>query len=272
MATGVYKATKQDNSIYYRVSITYKGKHISLGSCDTEAVASKVYELANEVISDSAKHFVSTDMGTTSYSESYVLPFSKYVSLINYRDNNIYIKTPIYLSRHQFLYFVDEKCALIFSTDDLFYYSNHTIMKRGGYYFVNDYGMQTSILARYGIRRHSVKGRDYYFRNNNEHDYRYENVVVVNPYNGVSQVVKNGRTVFRAKIHINGEYVLGLYSNVNEAAIAYNKAADLIEPFVEVEYERNYIDGLSPIEYAKIFNSVRLSKHFMKYVRSNTQP
>lgn len=37
-------------------------------------------------------------------------------------------------------------------------------MSRGGYYFVNDYGMQTSILSRFGVRSHSVKGRDYVFK------------------------------------------------------------------------------------------------------------
>ncbi|MGN0317501.1 MAG: hypothetical protein ACI4E1_06125 [Lachnospira sp.] len=270
MPTGVYKTTKKDNSIYYRVSITYKGRHISLGSSDNEMKAAKIYRLASDIISNRKKHYINPDNMSTSYKSSYDISFSKYVSLINFRDNGIYVKTPIYLSRKQFLYFIDCSTALIFSTDDLFYYSNHTIMKRGGYYFVNDYGSQTSILSRYGIRKHSVKGRDYYFRNGDEHDYRYENVVVVNPFNGVTQIEKSGRIMFRSKIHINGEYILGEYTSVYEAAIAYNKAADLLAPFINVQYERNYIDELSPIEYAKIFNSVKLSRHFMEYVRSNS--
>ena len=39
--------------------------------------------------------------------------------------------------------------------------------------------MQTSILSRYGIHRHSVKGQDYIFRNNDENDYRYENILLL---------------------------------------------------------------------------------------------
>lgn len=270
MPAGVYKTTKKDSSIYYRVSITFKGKHISLGSSDNENEAAQMYQIASEIVSNAKKHHIDPDTMRTSYKASCPLSFSKYVSLINFRDNDIYIKTPIYLSRRQFLYFIENNIALIFSTDDLFYYSKHTIMKRGGYYFVNDYGSQTSILSRYGIRRHSVKGRDYYFRNGDEHDYRYENVVVVNPFNGVSRIEKNGRILFRAKIHINGEYILGEYATSYEAAIAYNKAADLLDSFVDISYERNYVDGLSPIEYARIFNSVKLSKNFISYVRSNT--
>ena len=64
-------------------------------------------------------------------------------------------------------------------------------MSRGGYYFVNDYGMQTSILSRFGVRSHSAKGRDYVFKNGDTHDYRYENILVINKYNGVSQFTKN---------------------------------------------------------------------------------
>ena len=33
---GVYKTNKKDGTLYYRASINYKGKHISLGSFDNE--------------------------------------------------------------------------------------------------------------------------------------------------------------------------------------------------------------------------------------------
>ncbi len=36
-------------------------------------------------------------------------------------------------------------------------------MSRGGYYFVNDYGMQTSILSRFGVS-HSVKAGIMYLK------------------------------------------------------------------------------------------------------------
>ena len=62
-----------------------------------------------------------------------------------------------------------------------------------------------------GMTAYSVKGKDYIFRNNDEHDFRYENVCVVNKYNGVSQIVKNGRIMFQSRIHINGDFIIGSY-------------------------------------------------------------
>ena len=40
---GAFKAQKKDGTIYYRSSITYKNKHISLGSFKTEEEASGAY-------------------------------------------------------------------------------------------------------------------------------------------------------------------------------------------------------------------------------------
>lgn len=199
MATGVYKTYKKDGSIYYRVSITYKNKHISIASYDDEALAAKAYTIAYDILTKPDIYYVDAEAHTSSYNQCFSdcladdtldFPFSKFISLINFRDNNIYIKTPIYLCNKLFLYYLTPAITLIFSTDDLFYYSHHTIMCRGGYYFVNDYGMQTSILSRFGIRNHSVKGRDYIFRNGDERDFRYENVYVINKYNGVCQIEK----------------------------------------------------------------------------------
>ena len=39
MSIGVYPACKKNGSIYYRASLTYRSKHISLGSADDEATA-----------------------------------------------------------------------------------------------------------------------------------------------------------------------------------------------------------------------------------------
>ena len=167
-----------------------------------------------------------------------------------------------------FLYFLNEHEVLQFSTDDLFYYSNHTIMSRGGYYFVNDYGMQTSILSRFGVRSHSVKGRDYIFKNGDIHDYRYENILVVNKYNGVSQFTKNGRIMYKTRIHINGDYILGEFSSEAEAAIAYNKAVDMLSGLVNITYTPNYIEGISSVEYASLYHNIILSKNFRYYVKS----
>ena len=128
--------------------------------------------------------------------------------------------------------------------------------------------MQTSILARFGIRSHSVKGKDYLFRNGDEHDFRYSNVAIVNRYNGVEQIEKNGRILYKTRIHINGNYTIGTYTSENEAAIAYNRAIDLLaEQLPDFKnYTRNYIEGLSHIEYASIYNTVKISRRFRRYI------
>ena len=138
MPAGVYIAKKKDNTEYYRVSITHKNKHISLGSFDDITTASRVYEEAITILSDTSLHYINKDLHITSYSDKLSIPFHKYITLINYRDNGMYIKTPIYLCDRFFLYFLSENNVLIFNTDDLFYYSNHRIISRGGYYYVND--------------------------------------------------------------------------------------------------------------------------------------
>ena len=136
---------------------------------------------------------------------------------------------------------------------------------------MNDYGMQTSILSRFGIRNHSVKGRDYIFRNGDEHDYRYENVCVINKYNGVNKIEKNGRIFFQSRIHINGNYIIGIYKSENEAAIAYNKVVDILENIQSVSYIKNYIEDMSYITYASIYNSIKISKKLTEYIEGLKQ-
>lgn len=273
MATGVYTAYKKDNSKYYRVSLTHQNKHISLGSFDTYESASAVYEEAifilREPFSKECSHYINSDDYTTSFASCHSeLSFEKFIILMNLRNHGIYIKTPIYLCQKYFLYFLDKDTVLKFDIEDLFYYSSHKIMSRGGYFFVNDFGMQTSILNRFGIRNHSVKGRDYIFRNGDEHDFRYANIAVINRYNGVEQITQNGRILYKTRIHINGNYIIGTYPSENEAAIAYNRAVDLLlEKLPDLKnYPKNYIDGLSHIEYASIYNTIKISKKFRIYI------
>lgn len=173
----------------------------------------------------------------------------------------MYFKTPIYIFKKFFLYFLTSERALRFDVDDLFYYSTHKIMSRDGYLFVNDYGSQTSILSHYGIRSHAVCGRDYIFVNGDHNDFRYGNIHIINHYHGVQEIQRNGRTLYKAVIHIRGNFVAGIYSSEHEAAIAYNKAVELLaSKGIIRNYPSNYIEDITPIEYARIYNSVRLSK------------
>ena len=257
---GTFQAKKKDGTVYYRSSFTYKNKHISLGSFDSEEAAYTSYCEAQTVVN-------SRCMADDYHDVCCQLGFDKYITLINFRDMGIYIKTPIYMMNRYFIYYLSENEPLKFDIDDLFFYSNHTIMKRQGYLFVADYGMQINILSRYGIRSHSVKGRDYEFINGDETDYRYGNIRVINRYHGVEQITKNGRTRYRTRIHINGNYIIGTYTSEAEAAIAYNKAAALLHNGgITVSYPENYLEELSAIEYAKIYNSVKLSKNFRVYI------
>ena len=48
---GVYLSKRTNGSIYYRSSITYKNKHISLGSFNTEIEAHQAYLDAKKALS-----------------------------------------------------------------------------------------------------------------------------------------------------------------------------------------------------------------------------
>ena len=50
MLSGVYQATKKNGTIYYRSSITYQNKHISLGSFELESDAHRAYVEASELL------------------------------------------------------------------------------------------------------------------------------------------------------------------------------------------------------------------------------
>lgn len=262
MLPGVYSATKKDGSIYFRSSITYRGKHISLGSYLTETDANAVYEEARLFLNDRALTVENLPSG------NYRLSFERMVSLINFRDNDIYFKTPIFLRPTFFHYYLSPTIDLKFDTDDLFYYSSHRILQRNGHLYVNDYGMQYSILNRYGIKNYSVEGRDYIFANGDHTDYRYSNIIIVNPYYGVTCESVAEVPRYKTRIHINGNYLVGTFSSEIEAAIAYNKAVDLArEHGITRNYPENYIDNLSPREYANIYSSIKLSKKYMDYLK-----
>lgn len=262
---GVSQATKKNGDIYYRSSITVSGKHISLGSFDCPSTASVAYQQACDILRQS--HYT-----ISAYSSDYVLDFAKYVSLINLRDCGLYFKTPIYLQKSYFYYYIAPEQFFIFDREDLFFYATHTIQFRGGYYFVCDYGSQYSILSRYGIHNYARKGIDYVFVNGNEYDFRYENIRIINDYMGVSQIEQANSSVYETVIHIHGNYIVGRYPDAITAAIAYNKAADLLESkSIGKSYVRNYIHSYTTRQYQDAYAHIRISDKILAYCDSSSE-
>lgn len=249
---GVYTSKLKDGTLYFRSSITYLNKHISLGSFQAEQEAAEAYQEAGRILKST--------FGIPDYTDQSILSFEKWVVLINYRDNRIYLPSPIYIRPKFFYYYLSPEDILKFDTDDLFYYSHKKIMRRKGHLFVADYGMQVNILNRYGIKNYSVAGRDYQFVNEDYSDFRYENIKIINRYMGVFLKKLAGKVTYKVKIHVKSSYVVGSYSSETEAAIAYNKAADqLIKQGVAKNFSFNYIDTISSREYAEIYSSLTIS-------------
>ena len=315
MRKGVFKAVKKDGTVYYRASITNKTAHISLGSFENEEKAEAAYFKASEIIRGGLDY--EPDDWERNGKE---LEFEKWVMLLNLRKTGIYCKNPIYMYGKYFIYYVDRETGLKFDVDDLFFFRNHKIQKRGGHLFYSDFGMQCSLLDRYGVRSFAVRGRDYYFKNGDELDYTYGNIVVVNRYYGVYTEEVHGRKMYSVKIHMKGNVSVGCFADEREAAVAYNKAADSIEEMIRKKvnempcsengcmhknddtqdvvfyngrrrktttknaantdeywdytegktgyrkWRRNYVEELTNAEYIKLYEHIRLSKSFKRYL------
>lgn len=262
--TGVYKTIKKNGTLSYRVSITYLRKHISLGSYDNPDTAAKVYLDGRNILDN-------TDISVESYNDSFSIPYQKFIILINFRDNGLYLPTPIYMRKKYFEYFLSENEILKFDRDDLFFYSSHKIQKKGGYLFVSDYGSQYSILSRYGIKPFSVYARDYIMINNDKNDYRYDNIKIINHYMGVTVREGVSGSMYQAAIHINGNYVIGYYESEIIAAIAYNKAADILHANgFKKQYIKNYIISLDKSEYERLYRTITISDKITGYHASSS--
>ena len=250
---GVFCAQKKDGSIYYRSSVTYQKKHISLGSFPSADRAHNAYLEALRILkgNDSVE---------------------KWVILLNFKDNRVYFPTPIYVRPHFFYYYYSQEHILKFDVDDLFYYASHKIMKRGGHYFVADFGMQVNILNRYGIKNYAVAGRDYLFRNGDTTDFRRENLEIHNRYHGVLIMRKESGISYRARIHVNGNYIIGTYRTMEEAAIAYNKAIDILKKNgCRKNYTPNYLESISAATYADIYTRLPVSDKIKLLTFPNNQ-
>ena len=90
---GVFTARKKDGTEYFRASFTFQGKHISLGSYSSEVEAANAYQEAQRICQN-------PQIDIEHYHASNTLAFEKWVTLINYRDNRMYCKTPIYILKN----------------------------------------------------------------------------------------------------------------------------------------------------------------------------
>lgn len=256
---GVFSAVKKSGEVYYRASLTYRRKHISLGSFPTPEAAHQAYLEGQRLLSD-------LTITLNSYHRTSPLAFEKWVCILNFRDNGLYLGNPIYTGQRLFYYYLSPTHILKFDMDDLFFYSSHKIMCRGNHYFVADYGMQVNIASRYGIKNYAVPGVDFRFINGDSTDFRRENLEINNIYHGVRCTPKNGQCFYTARIHIKGNYVIGKYDTELEAAIAYNKAIDiLLKKGLKKNYTPNYIEGLSPKKYAEIYTDLKISPKILEY-------
>ena len=261
MLPGVYPAKKKDGTPYFRASIHYHGTHVSLGSFTTPGEANAAYREADRLYHDQKINISNFQEHTK------ILKQDKIVTILNHRDHNIYIKTPIYLRSSFFSYFLDEATELKFDNDDLFYYSSHRILKRQGHLYVNDYGMQYSILSRFGIKGFAVAGKDYQFANGDETDYRYANIIVINKYHGVTRIESHGTWRHEARIHLNGEFLIGRFRTDAMAAVAYNKAVDYAKDRAYPKnFIQNYVIEYTPKEYAEVYTEINLPLNYRNYI------
>lgn len=245
-SSGVFRTNKKDGSVYFRASITYKDKHISLGSFDTEEAAGAAYCFAKDYLGGEReclpdeyekvlKSIIDKDPGG-------VISFDKWIMLLNLKKTGMYCKNPIYLYGNYFVYYLDRNTELKFDADELFFFRNHKLQRRGGHIFYSDYGMQCGLLSRFGVKNFAICGRDYVFKNGDELDFRFGNLEIINKYYGVSEKIILGRKKFFVKIHFRSDLKVGCYDDEIVAAVSYNKAADSLEEAVrrKINAEREH--------------------------------
>ncbi|MCR5238041.1 MAG: hypothetical protein K6E34_12665, partial [Lachnospiraceae bacterium] len=150
----------------------------------------------------------------------------------------------------------------------LFYYSSHTIQRRGNHLFVAEFGLQERVLARYDIPGFAVLGKDYRFVNGDHTDLRYANVDVINPVKNIRKRKEGRDEVYNVKMHINGDWNIGSYPTHEMAIIAYNKALDEAKKH-GLKRRTEILDipeGLSPALYAKIYSAIELPVKYLEYL------
>jgi len=240
----------------YKLYFVYNKEKIYLGSYAT-------YEKAQEMLSEAEALMQIPDHTIPDFNK-YKMDYKKVISLCNFRDNKRFIKNPIYIYSNYFHYYLSKDCILTFDVKDLFYFSTYKIRKRGNYLYTQDSVSQKSILSRFGILNHSVLGKDYYFKNNDPYDFRKENLEIINTYKGVTKKEKADGDIYIANIYIDSNLIIGYYNTEIEAAIAYNKAIDLIiDHTPNKTYTPNLIPYLTKDEYQNIYNNLTVSPRLL---------
>ena len=65
---------------------------------------------------------------------------------------------------------------------------------------------------------------------------------------------------------MKGSVNVGTYDTETEAAIAYNKAIDLLKKAgIDKAYSPNYMEGISPDVYADLYRSIQVSSRLSNY-------
>lgn len=245
----------------YRLYYPYHKHKIYIGLYDLEETALAALSLIESIMAQDAVPF--SLQNPKSPNES-LLPSKKYISLLNLRDNGILIHNPIYIYKDYFKYYLSQSTVLTFDMRDLLFFSTNKIYQRGNYFYTKNTFMQTNLLSRYGIAPHSKLGVHYHFKNNNPYDLRRENLEITSHYKGVITTTRQGNTIYITKIFNQKTIVVGHYKTENDAAIAYNKACDILQGTgVMREYARNELPFLTHTEYLEIYNSILISPRLL---------
>ena len=68
------------------------------------------------------------------------------------------------------------------------------------------------------------------------------------------------------RIHIRGNYIVGRYATDIEAAIAYNKAIDILHSKgVTSNFTPNYVEAITPRRYAEIYSTLDIAPGILNY-------
>lgn len=246
----IYPATNERYRVYY----LHKTKKIYIGLYNTYEEALLAYNFVEKLFTN--------HLSLDDYVSHYPIAFEKFIACINFRDNHMYFKTSIYVHSDHFKYYISPDLYLIFDLKDLLYFSTKRIHKRGDYLYTYIGDQQENILKRFGFNKSMTYLKDYTFINGNRYDFRRKNIHVINHYYGVSLETKYNKPTYVTRITINRRIlVVGHYASEMLAAIAYNKALDLVTTSLkEHNYSKNNFPFLTRQEYDSLYESLPISK------------